>query len=112
MTDSVSRVRAAATERRFRFRVGALVALAVVVALILWLALRDTGGSSSSQSASSSAAIASFAQIRALPASVGHPVFWLGRRKGFRYELTRSPNGSIYIRYLPQGVAVGAPKPY
>ena len=42
-------------------------------------------------------------------ASVGHTVYWAGPMPGMRYEVTESPSGSIYVRYLPPGVAVGSP---
>ena len=42
-------------------------------------------------------------------ASVGHTVYWAGPMAGMRYEVTESPTGSIYVRYLPPGVAVGSP---
>ena len=94
-----------------RFRVGAVVVIALAVGLILWLVLRDTGGSSTS-SASSSATAVSVEQLQALATSVGHPIFWVGPKAGYTYELTRTSNGSIFLRYLPPGAKVGATKPY
>ena len=102
--------RPGATVRRGRFRIGAAVALAVIVGIILWLALRDTGGSTTSASANASAV--SVDQIRTLAATVGHPVFWVGPKPGYTYELTQTSNGSIYIRYLPPGAKVGAKTAY
>ena len=93
--------------RRRRFRIGALIVLALAVALILWLVLRDNDDSSSS-----SAKAVSVDQIRNLAESVGHPVYWVGPRDGYTYELTRPSNGAIIIRYLPEGVAVGDDKPH
>ena len=49
--------------------------------------------------------------LEELAADVDHPVYWLGPRRGFTYELTRLPNGQIYIRYLPDGVDVGDDRP-
>lgn len=99
---------AAAQLQNARFRAGAAIALAVVVGLILWLALRDTGGSSTSTNAKA----VSVADIRTLAASVGHPIFWVGPKQGYTYEVTRPSNGSIYVRYLPPGEKVGVKKPY
>jgi hypothetical protein len=76
--------------------------------LIIWLVLRDDGDSSSS----SSAKAASVEQIRNLAASVGHPVYWLGPKDGYTYELTRQANGTIIIRYLPAGAKVGDKEPH
>ena len=55
---------------------------------------------------------ASVAALKALPNQLGHPVYWIGPRSGFTYELTRTTNGNVYVRYLPSGVAVGASQPY
>jgi hypothetical protein len=90
-----------------RFRVGALLVLLLAVALILWLVVRDDGGSSSSE-----AKAVSVDQIRNLAVSVDHPVYWVGPRDGVTYELTRQSNGTIIVRYLPQGAKVGEKKPY
>jgi hypothetical protein len=57
-------------------------------------------------------ALASVADLRRLVASVGHAVYWAGRRPGMSYEWTRTNDGRIYIRYLPQGVKAGDPRPY
>jgi hypothetical protein len=90
-----------------RFRVGAGIVLVLAVVFILWLVLRDSGDSSSSN-----AKAVSVAQIRNLAESIGHPVFWVGPRDGYTYELTRRSNGTIIIRYLPQGTKVGDKKPH
>ena len=98
----------AARLQKVRFRAGAAIALAVVVGLIVWLALRDTGSSPTSTNAKA----VSVAGIRTLAASVGHPIFWVGPKPGYTYEVTRTSNGSIYIRYLPPGEKVGVKKAY
>jgi hypothetical protein len=88
-----------------RFRSGAAIVVLVAVGLILWLALRNTGSGSP-------ATAVSVGQLRTLATSVGHPVFWVGPRKGYTYELKRKSDGSIYVRYLPAGVQVGAKEQY
>ena len=93
----------AGTFRNLRFRVGAVIVLAVIGGLILWLALRNGGASAKG---------VSVAEIRTLAASVGHPIFWVGPQKGYTYELKRNSDGSIYIRYLPQGVKPGSNAQY
>jgi hypothetical protein len=92
------------------FRIGAVIVVALAVGLIIWLVRRDNGGSSSPSTGNATAV--SVGQIRTLAASVSHPIFWLGPKKGSTYELTRTPNGSIFIRYLPQGAEVGTKTPY
>jgi hypothetical protein len=53
-------------------------------------------------------AAATTAQLRALSVTLGHPVYWLGHWGGFRYELTKTADGRVFIRYLPRGVQVGS----
>jgi hypothetical protein len=48
------------------------------------------------------------AQLKTLAKQVGHDIFWAGPKRGYTYELTRTKDGNIYIRYLPPGVPVGA----
>ena len=94
-----------------RFRVGVVIVIAFAVGLIIWLAVRDNGNSSTS-SASADAAVVSVEQIQALATSVGHPVFWVGPTEGSTYELVRTSDGSIFLRYLPQGVKIGTREPH
>lgn len=94
----------------------ALVGAAIVAGIIL----ASTSGSSSPKSVASTppaaastttVQAASLATIRALPGSLGHPVYWNGPRTGATYELTRTPDGRVYIRYLTDGAKVGSPLP-
>src|SRR5262249_5784573 len=55
---------------------------------------------------------ASVGTLSSLSNSVGHPVYWVGKKNGYTYELTRTSGGQIYIRYLPPGVRVGSPSTY
>ena len=43
---------------------------------------------------------------------MGHPIFWLGPHTGMTYELAQTSSGTIFVRYLPAGVEVGAKEPY
>ena len=93
-----------------RFRIGAAVVLALVVGL-------SSGSCCATPEARprprhADASKASVDQIRTLADSVGHPVFWLGPREGYTYEVTQTSNGSIYVRYLPPGEKVGVKTPY
>ena len=49
--------------------------------------------------------------LRAVAKDVGHPVYWAGPAANTVYELTKTSSGRIYVRYLPQGVAVGSQSP-
>jgi hypothetical protein len=96
--------------KRPRIRVGAIIALAFAVGLIVWLVVR--GGGSSAKPAAVGAAEATVAQLRTVADSLGHPIFWLGPKKGNTYELTQTADGKVYIRYLPPGADVGSNKQY
>src|SRR5262249_3759002 len=47
--------------------------------------------------------------LATLAHSVGQPIYWAGPRSHYLYELHRTPDGNVYIRYLPPGVNAGAP---
>jgi hypothetical protein len=86
---------------------GALVAVALVVVLVLLLGGGgdDDGGPVARRAP---AAPATAGELARTAATAGHPVYWLGARDGTTYELTRTRDGRIFIRYLPAGVAVGS----
>ena len=94
--------------RSQRFRAGAVIVVAVVVGLVLWLALR--GGDNSSTTANTSAATEQ--QLKNLASSLGHPIYWMGPQSGYTYELFKGQDGSVHIRYLPAGTKVGSDQPY
>jgi hypothetical protein len=99
--------------QRPRIRVGAIVALAFAAGVIVWLVVRGGGSSgSSAEPAPAGAAEVSVARLRSVADALGHPIFWLGPKRGDTYELTQTRSGNIYVRYLPPGVAIGADKPY
>src|SRR3954454_9743074 len=86
----------------------ALVLLGAVVGAAAGVYLRDGGSSTQNHprvAGLSASALSSWA------ATVGHPVYWAGPQAGYRYELTHTTDGRIYIRYLPAGVAVGSSAP-
>jgi hypothetical protein len=107
--ESVAKPTPSSSGQTRRFRVGALIAIALAGGLIVWLVLRDRSGSSSHPA---DVTAVSAQQIRTLAASIGHPVFWMGPKLGYTYELTRESNGTIIIRYLPHGVKLGSRTPY
>jgi hypothetical protein len=61
----------------------------------------------SAASISSRPNAATIGALEALPAAVGHPVYWAGAQAGVTYELTRTSAGGIFVRYLPGATAVG-----
>jgi len=101
-------------------RVGAVVAVAIAVAFVVWLLVRGGGSGSSNpavtaaqtttqttRSATPLLEAASIQTLKTVPALVGHPIYWAGPRSRITYELTRTRDDRIYIRYLPKGVKVG-----
>jgi hypothetical protein len=95
-----------------RTRIGALAAVALVIGLVLWLVLR--GGGSSSGSPVPKGAKAVRVSVKGLKtlAALGIPIYWVGEQTGVAYELTKTADGRVFIRYLPAGVPIGSRKPY
>jgi hypothetical protein len=88
-------------------RLGALVALGLAAFFVGWLVMNrsdDTAPTASGAMATSEAELRSFAD------SASHPVYWAGPKEGFTYELTRTTDGRVYVRYLPEGTQVGDPR--
>ena len=95
-----------------RFRFVAMAAITAVAALFVFLTLGRSHHTTSSAPVRLPASAVSATQLRELATTVRHPVFWVGAKVGTTYELSRQPNGTIFVRYLPQGVAAGAAQPY
>jgi hypothetical protein len=95
---------------RPELRVGAIVAVALAAAAVVWLLVRDDSGGSSAKTpnvAAVPAVSASPGRLRDLSVEAGRPIYWLGPQADRTYELTRTTLDRIYVRYLPSGVAVG-----
>ena len=95
-----------------RIRLGAVIAVVVAVGIIAWIV---AGRDSSSTTTTGVVAVApieavalSAPGLATLARTVGQPIYWAGPREGYLYELRRSADGNVYIRYLPPGVDVGA----
>jgi hypothetical protein len=99
--------------RRPGFRIGVVVAVALVAAFVVWLLVRRNGSSPTKAASVRAGAVpVSPAVLGALARSSRSPIYWAGPRASFTYELTRTADGRVFIRYLPHGVAVGAVEPY
>lgn len=90
-------------------RLGALVALGLAAFLIGWLVLG--GGDGGGSSATNGASPRSESELREFAASSPHPVYWAGPRNDHTYELTKTTDGRVFVRYLPSGVEAGDPRP-
>jgi hypothetical protein len=104
-------------------RIGAVIAVAVAIAFVVWLLVRGgdeneatpaTTGATTQQTTTANAGpatgplAASSARLRALSIELGHPIYWAGPQKRTRYELTLTSGGLVYVRYLPRGIPVGS----
>ena len=99
-------------ERVGRVRLGALVAVGLAVAFLVWLLLAGDGADTPETSGGAGASRAlSAAELVAAVRSAERPVYWAGPRAGVRYELTLTPTGRAFVRYLPQDVEAGDPRP-
>jgi hypothetical protein len=96
-----------ARQRRLLYFVQVLVAAAVVAVFSAWFITRDNGARVSIPPIGSPAAV-SQAQVRGLAAQTNHPLYWAGPKRGV-FELTRTSDGRVYVRYLPSAAKVGDP---
>lgn len=90
---------------RLLYFVGALVAGALVALLASLFIIRGNGAKASVPPIGTPASV-SAAQLKALARQTDHPVYWAGAKSG-AYELTRTSDGRIYVRYLPTADKVG-----
>lgn len=99
--------------QRPQFRVGAIVAVALLIAFVVWLLVRGSGSSTPAQAPLRAGAVpVTPAVLAALARSTSAPIYWVGPRSDSTYELTKTADDRVFIRYLPQGVPVGTVQPY
>jgi hypothetical protein len=95
-----------------RLRLGAVLAVVFAAVFLTWLVLKNgDGDSQAGPSKRATPERATVRDLKALPRAAGHKVYWAGTRRGYSFELTQTGDGSIYIRYLPAGVAIGVERP-
>ncbi len=115
MSQETGRARPA---RAPRFRIGAVIAVALAAGFVAWLVLRNGGDHASPSTTpastieSSRAVPVSPKGIETLAAALGHAIYWVGPKPGYIYELSQGSDGRIFVRYLPSGVKIGIDKPY
>jgi len=88
---------------------GAAVAATATVVVILLV--HSGSGASALPAPNSGPVLVSHAQLVRLAAATAHPLYWAGPKKGYSYELTVARGGRVYVRYLPNGVKAGDPRP-
>src|SRR5207244_6809081 len=101
-----------ASTRVWTIRAGAAVVVAVLIGLGAWLALRGGSSASSPVPKNATAVPISLSGLRTISSAVGVPIYWAGERPGFTYELTKTTDNRVFIRYLPAGVPVGTKVQY
>jgi hypothetical protein len=98
--------------RQPRILLGAVAVVIFIGAFVAWLVVHNNSHRSSTPSAEPVAPVGlSERGLRTLAAAVGQPIYWAGPKAGYLYELTRTKEGNVLIRYLPPGAKVGTPKP-
>jgi hypothetical protein len=100
---------AASSGRRRQLIVAGLVGLAGFAGVIAWFAVGPTGSSDKPHAIPIKRIGLSASGLRTLAGIVPQPIYWAGPRADYLYELRRTSNGNVYVRYLPPGVDVGAP---
>jgi hypothetical protein len=98
--------------RRPRIRLGAVLAIAIAAGLVVWLATRGGGSSPTTVPKGGKVVPVSARGLETLVDALGRPIYWAGPRRGFTYELTKEPDGRIFVRYLPTGVKLGSRNPF
>jgi hypothetical protein len=82
------------------------IAVLFSAALVGWLLLRDDG-SAAGPAIGAAPTLVSQEQLTRIAQTGDGPIYWAGPREGYDYELTVTPVGRVYLRYLPAGVAAG-----
>lgn len=113
------RERAGPLPRR-SMRIGAALTLGILAAAVAWVLVdRSSSAVNSSPTATAVAAARpavtpidpialSSTGLEKLTVSVDQPIYWAGPERGHLYELTRTTQGKVFVRYLPRGVRAGA----
>lgn len=99
--------------------VGAIVAIVIALALLVWLLFLRGDDDEPERSAAGPAATKTVELVSAedLPGAVagvgvGYPVYWLGPQEDAQYELTVITDGRTYVRYLPPNEEAGTTNAY
>jgi hypothetical protein len=103
--------------RRLAALIGGAVVLLAIAGAAIWLLVNSGGTSKTNQPTISVSPVApvalSAAGLRTLTSTLsavhGQPIYWAGTKASVLYELRRTSNGNVYIRYLPRNVKAGAP---
>lgn len=96
-----------------RLSVTALLAIAALIALAVWLVVESVGDDNSQPSGSpaetTEPVTLSASGLATLSKASGSPIYWVGPRAGSKYELSQR-SGQVFVRYLPSGAEAGDPR--
>ena len=81
------------------------IAVLVAALVVAWLLVRHARHDA--LPGSNGPVLVSAAELRRFAESKDQPVYWAGPLKGASYELTATPSGRTFVRYLPAGAAAG-----
>jgi hypothetical protein len=99
-------------------RTSAVLAVALAVALLVWLLFVKGDGDDGSKTATApetsgrSVSLVPEPDLLEALEGVGYPVYWAGPRLGVEYEVLRLPENRTYVRYLPEGEEVESKSPF
>jgi hypothetical protein len=93
-----------------RFRIGALVVIAAVIGVVVWLAVGN--GNDSSPSREANAVAISPSGLSTLAGALKQSIYWVGPASDVKYEITRPASGRILLGYLPSNLDVGDRTPH
>lgn len=95
--------------RRRRIVIAAAAGVAVLVALVLWLALKGDG-TKTTASVGEPPRVVTTAELKGIAKGLNVPLYWAGPLKGARLEYTAAANGRYFVRYLTGTAAAGDPR--
>lgn len=81
----------------------AVLSIALVALVAVWLV-------GDADSSSSEPEVVAAAQVPEFVSDQSTAVYWLGERPNAEYELTESPSGRVYVRYLTGDAEAGDPR--
>ena len=100
----------------FATRRSRLVTLVVVLAaagLAAGLVLTQTGGNGQAESTTTpSSVVLTAGGLASFAKAHGSPIYWIGPSLGADYEVTTSPDGRVFLRYVPAGAQPQAQAAY
>lgn len=88
-------------------RIGAIVAVAALVAFLVWVLAVDDDETTPNTPAVTAPVATSHADLASLSDELGHPIYWAGERGGAQVEIHRSERGDVFLRYLTGDAEIG-----